>query len=337
MNEREDLLAMVASLYYKLHLSQGEIAERLGVSTSKVSRLLKDAWERGIIEVHIRTPIPRDFVLEQALITRFGLRDAYVLETKSEVDEHSLLTATGELAAGFLSRIIPTMPPGSTIGVAWGTGVQSTVNALPNNLAQKIDVVQLMGGVGALVVDGPDLARVVAAKLGGRHHDLHAPVLVERPEVRSVFLGEPAVREGIRRAQSVQLAITGIGTLDDKASSFLRAGLLTLSDLSQLRRAGAVGETIGRFFDMDGSSDGIEINQRIVGIELDDLRRIPQVLAVARGIPKATSILGALRGRFLTVLTTDDVTARAVLTLDDQDTRRNGEAQAQTVQAPAAP
>jgi deoxyribonucleoside regulator len=316
MNEREDLLAMVASLYYKLHQNQGEIAERLGVSTSKVSRLLKDAWDRGIIEVNIRAPIPRDFALEQELIARFGLRDAYVLETKSDADDHSLLLATGQLAASYLARIIPTFAPGSTIGVAWGTGVQSAVNALPNNLGQKIDVVQLMGGVGALVVDGPDLARVVAAKLGGRHHDMHAPVLVEKAEVRNIFLNEPAVREGIRRAQSVQLAITGIGTLDDKASSFLRAGLLTLTDLAQLRRTGAVGETIGRFFDVNGAGDGIEINQRIIGIELDDLRRIPQVLAVARGIPKATSILGALHGRFLTVLTTDDVTARAVIALD---------------------
>jgi DNA-binding transcriptional regulator LsrR (DeoR family) len=43
MNERDDLLAMVASLYYKLNQGQAEIAERLGVSTSKVSRLLKEA------------------------------------------------------------------------------------------------------------------------------------------------------------------------------------------------------------------------------------------------------------------------------------------------------
>lgn len=316
MNEREDVLAMVASLYYKLHQSQAEIAERLGVSTSKVSRLLKEAWDREIIEVTIRTPIPRNFSLEQELIARYGLRDALVLETKSEADEHSLLVATGQLAASYLVRVIPTFAPGSTIGVAWGTGVQSTVNALPNNLGQKIDVVQLMGGVGALVVDGPDLARIVAVKLGGRHHDLHAPVLVERADVRDIFLNEPAVREGIRRAQGVQLAITGIGTVDDKASSFLRAGLLTLTDLAQLRRMGAVGETIGRFFDIRGSSEGIEINARIIGIELDDLRSIPQVLAVARGIPKAASILGALRGKFLTVLVTDDTTARAVLTLD---------------------
>lgn len=67
-------------------------------------RLLKEAWERGIIEVNIRTPIPRNFTLEQELIARFGLRDAYVLETKSGTDEHSLLVATGELAASYRRR-----------------------------------------------------------------------------------------------------------------------------------------------------------------------------------------------------------------------------------------
>jgi deoxyribonucleoside regulator len=316
MSEREDMLAMVASLYYKLHQSQAEIAGRLGVSSSKVSRLLKEAWDRGIIEVQVRTPIPRDFVLEQELIGRYGLRDAYVLETKPGVDDRGLLEATGQLAASYLNRVIPMLAPGSSIGVAWGTGVQATVNALPNNVGQKIDVVQLMGGVGALVVDGPDLARIVATKLGGRHYDLHAPVLVERPEVRAVFLNEPAVSEGIRRAQAVKLAITGIGAVDDKASSFLRAGLFTVSDLAALRRSGVVGEMVGRFFDAQGRDDGIEINQRIIGIELSDLRRIPQVLAVARGIAKAPSIRGALNGKFLNVLATDDVTARAILSLE---------------------
>jgi len=316
MSEREDLLATVASLYYKLHLSQSDIADRLGVSSSKISRLLKEAWERGIIEVQVHAPIPRDFAAEQELIARFGLRDAYVLETSADSDEASLLAAMGRLAATYLQRAIAAFAPGAMLGVAWGTGVHATVSALPNNLAHKIDVVQLLGGVGALVVDSPDLSRMVAIKLGGRHHDLHAPVIVEKPSVREIFMSEPAVHEGIRRARSVQLAITGIGAVDENASSFLRAGLLTRNDLTQLRAVGAVGEMVGRFFDRAGCTDGIDINQRIIGIELDDLRKIPQVLAVARGNAKVTSILGALRGKYLNVLATDDTTARAVLTLD---------------------
>lgn len=315
MNERDDLLAMVASLYYKLNQGQGEIAQRLGVSTSKVSRLIKEAWERGIIDVQIRMPIPRDFALENELVSRFGLRDAMVLAGAPDADDSSLVAAAGQLAAVYLQRIIPGLAPGSSIGVAWGTGVHATVSALPNNFGRQLDVVQLMGGVGALVVDGPDLARIVAVKLGGRHYDLHAPVLVERADVREVFLSEPTVRDGIRRARSVQIAITGIGSVDERDSSFLRAGLLTRVDLAALRNRGAAGEMVGRFFDQQGGTDALEINQRVIGIELEDLRHIPTVMAVARGLSKAPAILGALNGRFLNVLVTDDSTARSILAL----------------------
>ena len=313
MNEREELLATVASLYYKLDQSQGQIANRLGVSASSVSRLLKEAKERGIVEIQIRTTVPRNFVLEQELLQRFGLKDAYVLQTSPDMDAANLLTAVGQLAVSYLARIIATLPAGSSIGVAWGTGVHAAVKALPDNLGQRVDVVQLMGGVGALMVDSPDLARIVATKLGGRHHDLHAPVLVEQATVRELFLAEPVVREGILRAKAVNLAITGIGSVQEQASSFLRAGLLSRADLANLRQQGAVGEMCGSFFHRDGSCAGIELNQRIIGIALEDLRRIPQVLAVACGLAKVNSILGALQGRYFTVLATDDTTARAVL------------------------
>ena len=315
MNERDDLLAMVASLYYKLNQGQGEIAQRLGVSISTVSRLLKEAWQRGIIDVQIRMPIPRDFALENEIVGRFGLRNALVLAGTPGADEASLVAAAGQLAAVYLQRIIPALAPGSSIGVAWGTGVHATVSALPNNCGHRLDVVQLMGGVGGLAVDGSDLARIVAVKLGGRHYDLHAPVLVERAEVRAVFLGEPAVRSAIQRARSAQVAVTGIGSVDERDSSFLRAELLTRVDLAVLRNRGAVGEMVGRFFDRHGRADALEINQRVIGIELEDLHAIPTVVAVARGLNKAAAILGALNGRYLNVLVTDDVTARAVFAL----------------------
>ena len=315
MSEREDMLAMVASLYYELDQSQTQIANRLGVSSSKISRMLKEERDRGIVHIRVEKPVPRDFALEQQLIELFGLRDAHVLQTFNDADETTMLSSTGRIAASYLWSVIPNLAPGASIGVAWGTGVHATVSALPDNVGQQIDVVQLMGGVGALMVDGPDLARMVATKLGGRHYDLHSPLLVERPETRTMFLNEPVVRDAIRRARAVQLAITGIGTVQDDASSFLRAGLLTRADLSQLRHVGAVGEMVGRFFDASGHHADIELNQRIVGIELEDLQRIPQVLAIARGITKAQAIHAALIAGYLTVLATDDVTARAVLTL----------------------
>lgn len=318
MDERQELLATVASLYYKLDQNQSQIAKRLGVSISKISRLLQEAKDQGVVEITIRMPSPRDIELEQKLVERFGLHDTRVLQTGRESDEQQLLRSTGTIAATFLQGVIGTLAPGSSIGVAWGTGVHAAVSALPDKVGKQIDVVPLLGGVGALDIDSPDLSRIVAAKMGGRHYDLHAPVLVEQAHVRSILMSEPSVREGIVRARSVKLALTGIGTVQEKASSFLRAGLLTKSDLAQLRNRGAVGEVAGRFYSLSGSPEGLEINERVIGVELEDLRHIPLVVAIARGLPKIEAILGALNGRYLNVLCTDDITANAILALADE-------------------
>lgn len=317
MDHRDELLATVASLYYQLNQSQGQIASRLEISNSTVSRLIREARERGIVQIHIQMPIPRDLEMEQVFLERFSLKDIYILRTTPDAHDTNLLDAIGRLAAGYIERMVEQFAVDAAIGVAWGTGVHATVSAMRDNAAQNVDVVQLLGGVGALAVDSPDLARIVAQKLGGRHYDLHAPVLVERPETRDIFMKEPIVNDGIQRAQQVQLAVTGIGAIQEEASSFLRAGLLSRDVLRDLSSQGIVGEICGHFFDVNGHYTDYEINQRIIGLDLEHLRRIPQSIAIARGEPKAQSILGVLNGGFINVLATDDVTAQAVLELAD--------------------
>jgi DNA-binding transcriptional regulator LsrR (DeoR family) len=322
MDEREELLATVASLYYKLNQSQAEIADRLGVSTSKVSRMLKEARDRGIVDIRIHMPVPRDIAMEQELMQAFALRDALVLQSNNENGDEALLRAVGQLAAGYLQRTLPSFAPGTSIGTAWGTSIYAAVSALPDMSVRQLDAVQLMGGVGSFTVDSPDISRMLAVKLGGRHYDLHAPVLVEQTVTREVLLAEPAVREGLMRARQVKLAIAGIGAVQERSSSFLRAGLLTRGDLARVRDQGAVGEIMGRFFRIDGTTTAIEINERVIGIELDDLRRIPHSLGVARGPTKVEAIYGALRGRLLTVIATDDLTARGVLDYANEQERQ---------------
>lgn len=324
MDEREEVLATVASLYYSLDQSQSDIARRLGVSTSKISRMLKEARDSGIVEIRIRTPIPRDILLEQALIDAFELRDAIVLLSGTEREEETRQQALGEIAATWLKRALPNLPPHATIGVAWGSTIYDTVAALPNLADQSMDVVQLMGGVGTHSVDGPDITRILAAKLGGRPFDLHAPAFVERASAREVIIAEPAVRDALGRARDVKLALIGIGAVQDKNSAVLRAGMLQRADLANLRAQGAVGEIMGRFYRADGDSSGLEINDHVIGLDLDDLRTLPITIAVARGPAKVDAIHGALRGQMVNVIATDDATARAVLELADEHNRKSG-------------
>lgn len=313
--ERDDLLVTVATLYYELNQNQQEIAERLEMSRSSVSRMIKEARDRGIVEIRIHRPVYRDYRLEQGLIEHFGLQDAYVLITSPDTRDEQALAGVGSLAGRYLERVIASLPQGSSIGISWGTGVHAAVSTMAEDRERQIDVVQILGGVGASnpLIDGADLARALASKLGGRNYSLHAPALVKQDGLRDLLVNEPGVREALERAQAVSLAIGGVGTLQREASSYLRAGHLSLAELDTLREQGLVGESAGRFFDIEGRDTPYAVNERVVGISLEQLRHIPRVIAIARGLPKAQSIVGALRGRFLTVLATDDITARVVL------------------------
>lgn len=318
MSSRDDLLATIASLYYLLNQSQSAIAERMEMSTSKVSRLLKEAREQGIVDIRVKMPIPRNIELEQQLVTQFGLRDAYVLKTSQDGMGGTRLAAIGQLAASYIQRALENLPAGGSVGVAWGQGVHAAVVALPDNDGQNINAVQLIGGVGALMVDSPDLARIVAQKLGGRHFDLPAPVLVERAEARDVLLAEPSVQSTMQRARDIYLAVVGIGSMEAESSSFLRAGLLSSADLTQLRNQGIVGEMCGQFFTMDGETNGHEINQRTIGLSLKNLQKVPRVVAVANGTTKVKAIYAALRQNYISVLVTDDETVVGVLATAEQ-------------------
>jgi DNA-binding transcriptional regulator LsrR (DeoR family) len=123
------------------------------------------------------------------------------------------------------------------------------------------------------------------------------------------------IQETLAIARRADVALVGIGSLHPEESSLLRAGYLDEGALAQLRTQGAIGDICARHYDALGSVLDIELNRRIVGIELNDLRNIDRVIAVAGGASKAEAILGALRGGYVNVLVTDDAAAQKVIEL----------------------
>jgi DNA-binding transcriptional regulator LsrR (DeoR family) len=308
---REDLLVRVASLYYERDMSQQEIANLLKKTRSNISRLLKEAKQKGLVEIRIHKRITTNPALERAFIEQFGLQHAMIVDSR-DVDYADRLAAAGTLAARYLEE---TLRANQVLAIAWGTGVASAVNAMAARSSMRIEVAQMLGSVGSVdpVIDGPELARQLATKLGGQFHYLPAPLFVDSPATRDTFLEQPTVADTLQRARLAHIALVGIGTTEAGASSFLRAGHLTEAQLATLRARGAVGETTGVHFDITGRADHFDINRRVVSIQLGDLKAIPCVVAVACGLLKKRSILGALRGGYIKALATDDLTATAVL------------------------
>jgi len=53
----------------------------------------------------------------------------------------------------------------------------------------------------------------------------------------------------------------------------------------------------------------------MIGLTIEELRKIPQVIAIANGMDKVEAISATLKGRWIDVLVTNLSTAKAVLEL----------------------
>lgn len=308
--DRRKLLYKIAKAYYDDDLTQGQIASRLGLSRIKVSRLLKQARDDGIVHIFIMPPPGTNADLERALEDRFGLLEAVVV-TPASYSQGDVVYDLGPAAAEYLVRCLN---GNEIVGLSWGTTLHAVVESLPARSWPDLLVVPISGGLGApeWEVQGTDLTRRMAQSLGAGLRYLPAPGVVGNPLVRQALMEDPQVGETLATAAKADVVVLGIG-VPRAGSVVARAGILTEEETRQFMRQGAVGDIALRFFDRDGRPMEHQVGQRTIGLTLDQIRRIPRRIGVAGGEGKFEVIRGALRGGLINVLVTDDRTAGALL------------------------
>jgi DNA-binding transcriptional regulator LsrR (DeoR family) len=310
------LMARVARLYHERGLSQSEIAGRLELSQPTVSRLLKRAEAEGIVRVVISHPSGTHPELEEALQRRYGLREAVVVEAGT--GEEALLRDLGSAAGYYLET---TLKRGDVVGLSsWSATLLAMVDAmrvLPRPTGSS--VVQILGGVGSpeAEVHAAHLTRRLARLVGGEARLLPAPGVVGSPEAREVLQADPFVGEALTRLESVTVALVGIGALEPSRLLAASGNVFAPRELERLRRKGAVGDICLRFFDAGGVPVRSELDGRVIGMTLEQLRIAKRTIGIAGGRRKYESILGALRGRWVNILVTDRGTAEKLVVEPD--------------------
>ena len=303
-------LAEVAEFYYAEKRTQAEIADRLGLSRVKVSRMLTQAMELGVVEFQVHWDSPRDETLERALEVAFpGVQAVVVSGVTSSVP-----MTIGRFAA---AAVEPWLSPGTTVAVSYGRGVYETIRAIPVHHLSDLLVVQLAGVEGANnpAVDGWELVRYCGDRLGARYLHLPAALFSSSSNLHEALLADTHIAGVLGRAANADLAIVGVGSMEVANSSLVRAGHLSAEGLTAAKEAGSVGYICGQHYDASGSPLD-ELNKYTLSLSLSQLRHIKRVLGVAHGLDKAIPLLGALRGGFLNMVVTDDIAARAILDLN---------------------
>lgn len=297
----EEVLARVAWYYYHDGLTQNEIGDRLNLNRIKVSRLLEQGRRTGVIDVKINSRYQGCLLLEDQLRERYGLADACVVPALPGGSESERL---GQAAAQFLMQ---RLRPGDLLAAGWGATVSNAIQRLGHVANERnIGLVSMTGGVGTYV-DG-----MRAAHWGSDVHLVPAPLVVKDPAVATALSTEPAVTNLLDMALDASYQLVGIGELS-QTSTVVRSGYISPSEIEPLRRKGAVGDILCRFFDQDGQVLSLPFHDRVIGVQLEALARSQKVVAAAGGPGKVRAIRAALLGKIASILITDEETARALL------------------------
>ncbi|MGE5073240.1 MAG: sugar-binding transcriptional regulator, partial [Anaerolineae bacterium] len=246
--DRESLLSDVAEMYYLEERSQAEIASTVGVTRSMISRMLKEARERSIVEIRVRRSLQRDHELESALLQHFGLQAACVVRFQKAMKDR-VLSYIGKAAAQMLRRYVA---PGTIIGLAWGTSVSAAVDAFEAEKPLDVKIVQLVGALGArnAQYDGHALVSRLAEKLGGQAYYLNAPFLCPNPETAESLRRTQSIKDTLELGRQAQMALLGIGSSVPQYSSYHLAGYVSTREQNKLQREGAAGDVCGLHFNV---------------------------------------------------------------------------------------
>lgn len=315
----QDILVKAARMYYLQDKSQGEIAKALGLSRSSVSRILTAAREQGVVEIRIHHPgaPARVAALEAALQASFGIGSAYVVDRPAG---RTPTDVVAEMAARLFEDRLPHL---TSLGMSWGSTIGQFVDHVSvEPISRGLTLCPLVGGMPTLDVGpvGNTSLEILAGKCGVTPFRFESPSIVESRETWVALSKESSIITAIERAAAVQLAFVGVGSYGFHASrSVIAAMRLNKHDLAAVEAQHPAGDICGHFVDINGRPVGPPASERVIGITLEQLAAIPQVIALAGGVEKALGMVSALRAGILNTVVLDDDLARAVLAVEREN------------------
>ena len=299
----QDLVAaLVARRFYLEHRTKKQIGDELGISRFKVARILDRALRDGVVRIEIATPVDVDLDLSRQLTDAFALRQAIVMREESQV---------GRACAALLAE---RLTEEDVLGVSWGRTLHALTAVLPP--LPRATVVQIIGSIPSadLNVNSLELVRRLGESTGGAVHALHVPMILDSAEVATSLRGTDYVASTLAMFPLLTCAIVGIGGWRPGASSLRSA--LPADLIAQLDEAGAVADICSTVLDASGRVVGGEtVPARSIAITTEQLRAVPDVIALAAGADKATAIAAAVRSGLIHGLITDVKAADGLLKL----------------------
>ena len=298
----------IAWMYYVEGLTQSEIADNLGIGRVTVVRNINEAIKQREVRIWITGQMAECLDLEKQLKAEFNLIDAMV------VPEPSNPAATYKsIGAAAGMYVTDKLTDNFRLGVGWGATLYESLQTLSHRELKGVEVVSLLGGiVQAKRFNPAEFAWQFANTVGADCYLLTAPALVDSPKTREALIERCGLKEVMDRTAKMDMALLSVGTMQAQSTSF-RLGFLNEEERQSLISKGAVGDLLYNFYDADGALVKHPINDRVMSVPIEMIRKVPRRVMISGGIEKVDALLGAMKLAACNVLITSEATAEQLL------------------------
>ncbi|MER5113742.1 sugar-binding transcriptional regulator [Serratia marcescens] len=313
VSQDNELLTEIAVAYYQDEITQEEIAKKFGISRIKVGRLLKRAKEEGIVEINVRYHPVFSTRLEQQMMERFPISRALIaLDHQDEEEQRRQVAA---LVSNYLAM---SLKDDMVLAVGQGRNVAAIADHVGSVTERNCKFICGIGGTHRPgdAINADHISRRLAKKFGGSSETLYAPAYVENRALKDAFMQNGTIKETLDRARKADVALVGIGDMNEN-SYMVKLGWFTPHEIIDASlNQGVIGDIAGYdFFNAQGLHVDTVMNDRVIGLSIDELRKIPCVIAIASENTKALAILGALRTGAIDIIATSALNVRTILNM----------------------
>ncbi|MFT3987759.1 sugar-binding transcriptional regulator [Aestuariivirga sp.] len=309
VDEEQALAARAAWLHFAGGKTQGEVAELLGVQSTKAHRLIARARSEGLIKVFVEGPIAGCIELEERMKQAFGLIQCEVVPN---IDDGALpLRTLGMAGARYIRNLIESGKH-ELIGIGHGRTLAAAIDMMPGVPAGGTKFVSLLGGLTRRFAASPfDVIHRLAERTGAEAYIMPVPFFANSAKDRRVLEAQFGVSDVIAMSREAELYIAGIGEVDRK--SFIASeGMLDDEDVAEAMKTGASAEILGHFFNGEGRHLSNPVSERAMAPRLEDLKS-HRIMALAGGSSKTEAVRAILESGLLFGLITDEATARRLI------------------------
>ena len=298
----------IAWMYYVEGLTQGEIADALGIGRVTVIRNINEAIKQHEVRIWITGQVTECFELEKALKAAFGLNECIVVPEPSSPT--GIAEAIGAAAGMYVSE---QLSKSACIGVGWGSTLYDSLKTLTPGQWENIDVVSLLGGiVQARHFNPAEFAWQFSSLIGANCYLLAAPALVDSAKTRQALIERCGLDEVLKKSAKMDMALLSVGSMAAQSTAF-RFGFISEAERRSLMAKGAVGDLLYNFFDADGRLLKHPVNDRVMSMPIESLKSVPKRVMISGGQDKIEALWGGIKLLKANVLITNEGTAVSLL------------------------